>query len=504
MVKGLRRWWHGEDDGFDAVETFRRLYTYERVTVLILCVLVCAVIMGGMLSSNLAPHFKALFDADGHLNTGELTSCLMLSGSVFLITFLSYFLYARWLSFPTKALMIVATVLILHGNIKNSAGIQARDHEVKNTPFALHNKEIDTLNAEIPGLLTTWRSLESIPSVTDKQVADDEKALNDARASADFECHFGEFGRTRGPKCDARERERDRQSAELSLHQQQAADVKRRSSLEIEIRNKRARLAELGEKFKSVDPEQATVTAFYNDVGATKAAEITSKHDAMIEAITLDLKVVAFLWPALMAIFRVFAAISANRAVAEDRISRLVEDVADNHARIVLGPLSKEEVDRFEDDAPPYIGGMPKPEWLEKTPQDDEPEAVLEVDGRDTATLVENPSTDAERIAAAIIRNDPDRPKKTGARKRVASPDTVPLWYKKRCITRHGRQINQADLYTDYLHFCEETNLTPETQEAFGKMLRNEFKLQHNNKKGGRYQYIGVGLRPNLRIVGAA
>src|SRR5271166_2977200 len=131
MLSGARRrfmnWWHGEDDGFDPVAIFRRLYTYERVIVLILCALVCAVIMGGMLSSNLAPHFKALFDANGHLNTGELTLCLKLVGSVTLITCLSYFIYARWLPFLSKVLMVAVAALILHGSVKNSAGIQARD-----------------------------------------------------------------------------------------------------------------------------------------------------------------------------------------------------------------------------------------------------------------------------------------------------------------------------------------------------------------------------------------
>ena len=204
---GLKRLWTGDDDGFDPVAIFRRLYTFERVLLVSLVVLASAFVMGGMLSSNLAPHFKALYDANG-LNTAELTSCLNLSGSVLIITVMSYFIYARWIPLLQKLLMIVVACLVLHGNIKNSAGIQARDREARAAPYSKESERIKYLNERIPGLEATWKDLTEGNGSKLPDVATALAELEARKDSADNECHFGKIGRQRGPKCDDPERER--------------------------------------------------------------------------------------------------------------------------------------------------------------------------------------------------------------------------------------------------------------------------------------------------------
>jgi hypothetical protein len=500
MLRGarqrLRNWWSGEDDGFDPVAVFRRLYTCERVILLTSCVIVVAAIAGGMLSSNLGPHIKALFSADG-FNTGALTRLLRLIGSVTLITCMSYFIYARWLPFLSKALMVAVAMLLLHGSLKNSAGIQARDREARNSPYSTEAARIDWLDKRIAGLQATWKSLtkhegDPLPDIV---VASAE--LEALKQSADAECHFGKFGRTRGPKCERAEADRRAKSTEV-----QSLIGAHMSEVQAELPGLQRERATYPEKPREVDAEQEQITAFYSSFGFPGTAEFTKKHDAMIEALTMDLMVMTFLWPSLMALFRIFGAVSANRGEAERRVFECIPEFAEAVASVAAQVVPKSAPEPAHEPAAEVeekrVGGWGS---VVSEPPAQSEEKVLDIVGRDAPVFAEAPVTPMEKIAAKALEKDPERPAGKKARRKTKSKDSVKLWHKERIIARYGRSAMQGDLYADYERWCEDMNLIPEKAGAFGKVLREELEVRSEFTPGRRYKYHDIGLKPYLVAV---
>ena len=93
--------------GLDVGEIFYRLNTVQRLALVILSAAAYSLIMSGVFSANVVPHYKAIFGADGGINPGELTASLTLTASVLCLSAIPLFWKATWLPWGSKVLMVV-------------------------------------------------------------------------------------------------------------------------------------------------------------------------------------------------------------------------------------------------------------------------------------------------------------------------------------------------------------------------------------------------------------
>lgn len=486
-----------ERDSIDAVAIFRRLYAWERVALCCAVFVACVLVMGGMFSSNVIPHYLAIFGENG-FDSGEFTKSMDVTGSVVLLAVLSLLLMARWLTWTHKALMLGVALLLLHGNLKNSAGIQARAREAKDAPFSQHSSHIAYLKKEIARLEPVWNGLVAQNWAVMPDIAVTASALENLKQSAKEECHYGKPGRERGPICTSKEQERDKKASEL-----QALVILHTKEIQDTLPAFKKELASYGDADKPVetDAELTTSSALYADMGAPAAAAFIVKHDSMIEAITMDAKVLAFLGPSIMGIFWFFGIISANRGEAERRVFECMPDFAEAVAKVAADKMEPDHMVRnLEPDAPPAVAKHdPEPvSWYEAYEPE---ESVLDIVGKDAPAFADAPITPMEHLAAATIKADPERPTARRARRKVKSEDSAKLWWRERCVARPGRTTPQHELYADYNRWCMDLNLDPMDARQFGRTLRKEIGLEGYRNKSNNYVYVEIGLKPHLKIV---
>jgi hypothetical protein len=133
---------------------------------------------------------------------------------------------------------------------------------------------------------------------------------------------------------------------------------------------------------------------------------------------------------------------------------------------------------------------------------DDTPEKVLEIEGQELPPFVHNPQGHGEIIAAAALKADHNPKERKARRKKGPSPDSVHAWVKECALIRPGRSTWSDDATASYKQYCEDRNLTPVSNRAFGTILANELGIR-KTKSNGRVKYHDFGLRPALRVVSA-
>ena len=75
------------------------------------------------------------------------------------------------------------------------------------------------------------------------------------------------------------------------------------------------------------------------------------------------------------------------------------------------------------------------------------------------------------------------------------------LWAKERTLPCPGRHLWSTNARWDYVRWCEELHLDPVNRTRFGIVIRDELKIEKDDKSG-RAKYLNVGLRPAaLRVV---
>jgi hypothetical protein len=131
---------------------------------------------------------------------------------------------------------------------------------------------------------------------------------------------------------------------------------------------------------------------------------------------------------------------------------------------------------------------------------DHDEEAVLGIEGHELPAFAEAPKTVMEHMAAAHLKADPERNFDRKARRRTKHKDSVKLYFKECTTERDGRPLKHDDFFAHYEQWCSDMNIVPEESRAFGKIVRNELKVE-SKRSGGRYTYFGVGLK--LRAVAA-
>ena len=108
MLKGLLRrfkdWKTGVPTkrGLDVGEIFYRLNTWQRVLLVVLSAAAYSLIMSGVFSAKVVPHYKLIFGADGSINPGELTASLTLTASVLCLSAIPLFWKAKWLPWGSR------------------------------------------------------------------------------------------------------------------------------------------------------------------------------------------------------------------------------------------------------------------------------------------------------------------------------------------------------------------------------------------------------------------
>jgi len=473
--------------GLDVGEIFYRLSTWQRLLLVILSAAAYSLIMSGVFSANVVPHYKAIFGADGGINPGELTASLTLTASVICLSAIPLFWKAKWLPWGSKVLMVVTGLFILFTNLTNAVGTQTRAREARNNPAIEKQERIARLDDRIKGLTETWRSIEAHEYTTDKMVATAEKAAEEARKSAYDECHSGAFGR--GSKCSTLEEKRDAKLKEVERLQRAKDLTDRASGIEAELTGLRNQRNAEGASPEHIDAEMEGFAAFLSDLGAEKLGKAMTKHKSMLDVIMMELMACTFASPSIMAIFWLFSLFTSHQSEADRRMVEVAREVAEERAKVVL----------------PAVPQSPIVAASETMQPDQSEEAVLGIEGRDMPAFTEAPQTVSEAMAAAVLKADPDRPKERKARrKKPASKDSVRLWARENTVSREGRFTWSKDAYADYKAFCGDKNLEPVSPQTFGKVLREEFPhITAERDSGKRTKYHGIGLRNNLRVVPA-
>jgi len=454
--------------GLDVVEIFYRLNTRQRVLLVILSIAVYSLTMSGVFSANVVPHYKAILNADGSINSGELTAALALTASVLCLSAIPLFWKAKWLPLGSKILMGVTGLFILFGTVTNAIGTQTRAREARNDPVLQKKERIGRLDARIAGLNTTWHEIEKHDATSDKAVEAAEKAAEEARKSAYDECHTGapvierrskqkkraappilDTALHRGPKCGALEEKRDAQLKEVGRLQHDKDLTDRASAIEAELTELRKQRATEGAAPEHVDAEMESFSAFVGDMGFPQTGAALSKHKSMLDVIMMELTACTFATPFVMAVFWLFSLFTSRRSEADRRMVEIAKEVADERAKIVLAAVPQS----------PIASAVMEPDQSE--------EAVLEIEGQELPAFANAPETVAEAHAAAVLKADPDRSKGRKARnKKKPSRDSVRLWVKEDTV-----HVKAA--------MCGQMMPTPTTRDGVQIATSRRFRRRH-------------------------
>jgi len=494
--------------GLDVGEIFYRLSTGQRLLLVILSLAAYSLMMSGVFSANVVPHYKAIFGADGGINPGELTASLTLTASVLCLSAIPLFWKAEWLPLGSKVLMVITGLFILFTNLTNAVGTQTRAREARNDPAIEKREHITRLDAEIESATTAYRQVPAHEYVLMATVNAATAALENLKKSAYDECRTGADGLTpspargmpdrsgrmpvapppsltRGPKCSDLEKKRDEKAEEVEKLQRNADLTQRATGIEVALNQLKDERKQLGVAPEHIDAEMEGFAAFLGDLGAEKLGMAMTKHKSMLDVIMMELLACTFASPSIMAVFWLFSLFTSHRSEADRRMVEIAKEVADERAKIVLSAVPQS----------PIASAVMEPDQSE--------EAVLGIEGQELPAFASAPETVAEAHAAALLKADPERPRERKARRKSpASKDSVLLYFKERSVSREHR-FEWADKVLDgYEAFCVERNLTPVRRQNVGKIIKAE--LPHiiiERVKGNRTKYHGIGLRPDLKVV---
>jgi len=79
--------------------------------------------------------------------------------------------------------------------------------------------------------------------------------------------------------------------------------------------------------------------------------------------------------------------------------------------------------------------------------------------------------------------------------KRKSSP--MYLFVEAMCVENYSKSMSYTELTQEYLTFCKQNNLKPESKKSYEITLKNEFGVYMGRKTDGMH-YIGIGLKTKL------
>ena len=319
----VRNWWDRTPDkrGLDVGEVFYRLSGSQRFLLVILCAAAYCLFVGGVFTSNVLPHYKAIINADGSINAGEITSSLTLTAGVLGLTSIPLILKLP-ISLFSKLGIIVTSVFIIASNITNACGTQTRAREARNDAPRQKIERIHRLDAKITGLDAAWRQVPAHEYVTEGQVKSAEKAAEELRKSASDECNTGILRSTRGPKCEGLEKRRDAKLEEAARLQRDKDLTDRASNIEAELYStKKERDAE-GATPDHIDAEMETFTGFLAllHIITPEQGKVLAENKPILEVITMELQAFASRRQPFSGIIWVFGLMTCHRGEADRRM----------------------------------------------------------------------------------------------------------------------------------------------------------------------------------------
>ncbi len=70
-------------------------------------------------------------------------------------------------------------------------------------------------------------------------------------------------------------------------------------------------------------------------------------------------------------------------------------------------------------------------------------------------------------------------------------------WYKNRVVHDSDAESWATELYEDFSTYCQDRGWEVPTQTKFGRTLAG-FGLTKARRRGGRWRYLGIGLRGEI------
>ena len=470
-------------------ETFLHLNTAGRVSLVACAIAAYCLNVQATLGANVLPHLQNIIGAGGAFNIHELTLALYLSGVVLILTLSALLIWrAPWI---TKPGLVVMAILLANASINNSSRTlkQAADAEIgtlkdKKTRMAL-------LTANKTAAQTAWQKIPAHDHVSAERLAAAKAEFEQIAQSAQGECSTGLTKWKRGPKCEILEGQRKTQGDKVDALAKAKDLTDQEDDLRRAFTEADTQLQKEGAEVESTEAPVAPFPQFLANIHVVSqdVAVGWSKDQPTTDALTMEFQA-WFGAPASVGfVFWIFGLFTCSKTEAERRILKVTQAVTEDRARDILTATNQDGITLAN---VPGAGADDKAE-MEADP--DSPEAVLEIEGDKLPEFAHAPETDAQAVAAAILKADPDRSyERKAPRRKPASKDSVRLFYKEMVIKRPGCATDSKRFRASYKAWCEDLNLTPVNQTVFGNVLRDEFGIQ---KKGsGRVKYLDIDLRP--------
>jgi hypothetical protein len=171
------------------LETWYRLKGWQKLLLVILCVLAYVLCVGPTFSSNVLPHMLASLNPDGSLNGGEIVSSIYLIGAVILLTTAPLLIpHVAW----HQAIgLVIMSLFIVYVNINNACGTIGHTRDVKADEPRQKIERIHRLDAKIEQLTKAFEQVPAHKFVTEGLVKAAEKAAHELEKSAADECGSG-------------------------------------------------------------------------------------------------------------------------------------------------------------------------------------------------------------------------------------------------------------------------------------------------------------------------
>jgi hypothetical protein len=476
-------------------EIFYRLAWWQRTLLVIGCLAIIYKFQAPVFAMNVGPHIAKLWNADGTFNHAEWSIVENQSAGVFTLAIGALLIGLPKLNIVQRALIIPAMLMAFWMNASNGTETQTMAHDARNSTTIKHNARIDILTQQVADNTAAWQAATKPPKRTTQAMVDFvAKGERDLEKRAHDECNQGTFGYTRGPKCGSLEAQHGTKLEELSRIQADKDATDFLVGIEAAISADKAELKELGPKVEHAD-SLSVWTDFLASLHVLTAeqAKTLTEFKPVTDTIGAEAFASCMTIPSLIGWVWLWGLFTCHRGEAERRMIENSQAVAEELAKATAAVVQQ--------------AAIVQPETSRAAERVDEPDhseaAVLGIDGDELPRFAEAPQTVMEHMAAAHLKADPERNFDRKARRKIAHEDSVSLWRKERVTARDGRGMWQADLYVDYVRWCDDMNLIPLEQAPFGTLLRAMDGIRAEFMPSRRYKYIDVGLRPNLRVVAA-
>ena len=145
-------------------QTWYRLTGWQKLLLVILCVVAYVLCVGPTFTSNVLPHMLGSVNADGSLNGGEIVSSIYLIGAVILLTTAPLLIpHVAW----HQAIgLVIMSLFIVYVNVNNACGTIGHTRDVKADEPRQKIERIHRLDTKIEQLTKAFQQVPEHKIVT--------------------------------------------------------------------------------------------------------------------------------------------------------------------------------------------------------------------------------------------------------------------------------------------------------------------------------------------------